>query len=374
MIRFGPAGIPLSCKGRTLKDGIEDVHNLSLTAMEVQMVRPTTDIRYPDDEEVGMTLRDITEDFVIEFIRDGELICSPDVPIEEDDELVTMFYSIAENYGSLYNTGEIAKRMDVSLSIHAPYYIDLGVDPETAVSYTDKSKDPEIAENYTEEYAAPSVVDRYIDSIRHSALILNALGGDTVVTSLGLYKGDSKKEREETDARIYENVAGLMGWWQEEGLRPKLGVEITGHKETFGSLDQVLDMCDQIEGLVPVLNFPHHHSRTGGSLKETRDFIDLIEAVKPYCKDGIYSQFSGVEHADGEEKKYTPIKKGDLKFETLADALTEVRPEMTVISCSPLLEHDAMYMRIIAERVLSKKVAKHLKEKRKQEAAEAAGE
>ena len=35
MIRFGPAGIPLSCKGRTLKDGIEDVHNLSLSALEI---------------------------------------------------------------------------------------------------------------------------------------------------------------------------------------------------------------------------------------------------------------------------------------------------------------------------------------------------
>ncbi|MGE0015744.1 MAG: TIM barrel protein [Candidatus Methanomethylophilaceae archaeon] len=348
MIRFGPAGIPLSCKGRTLKDGIEDVHNLSLTAMEVQMVRPTIQIRYPDDEEVGMTLRDITEDFVIEFIRDDELICSPDVPIEEDDELVSMFYSIADNYGSLYGTGEIAKRMDVSLSIHAPYYMDLGSDSP--------------------------MTDRYMDSIRHSALILNALGGDTVVTSLGPYKGDSKEEKEETDSRIYDNVEALMGWWQDEGIRPKLGVEITGHRETFGSLDQVLDMCDRIEGLVPVVNFPHHHSRTGGSLKDTKDFIDLIEAVEPYCKGGIYSQFSGVEHADGEEKKYTPIKKGDLRFETLADALTDVRPEMTVISCSPLLEHDAMYMRIIEERVLSKKVAKMLKEMKKQATPEVPGE
>ena len=26
MIRFGPAGIPLSCKGRTIRDGIEDIH------------------------------------------------------------------------------------------------------------------------------------------------------------------------------------------------------------------------------------------------------------------------------------------------------------------------------------------------------------
>ncbi|MEA4977014.1 MAG: TIM barrel protein [Methanomassiliicoccaceae archaeon] len=345
MIRFGPAGIPLSCKGRTLKDGIEDVHNLSLTAMEVQMVRPSRFSRYPEDEEVGKTIRDIVEDFVIEIIRDDELICSPDVPIEEDDELIYMSSSITNNFGSLYNTGEIAKRMDVSMSIHTPYYMDLGSETPLA--------------------------EMCMDSIRHAGLILNALGGDTVVTSLGLYNGASK---EETESRIFDNVEAIMGWWQEENLKPRLGIEVTGHQETFGSLDQILDMCDNIEGIVPVINFPHHHSRTGGSLKEIKDFIDLIEKVEPYCKGGIYSQFSGVEHADGEEKKYTPIKKGDLKFETLADALTEVRPEITVISCSPLLEHDAMYMRIIEERVLSKKVAKMLKEMKKQATAEAPGE
>ena len=51
MIRYGPAGIPLSCKGRTLKDGIEDVHNLALTALEIQMVRPKTYPRPPDEDE-----------------------------------------------------------------------------------------------------------------------------------------------------------------------------------------------------------------------------------------------------------------------------------------------------------------------------------
>ena len=56
MIRFGPAGIPLSCKGRTLKDGIEDVHGLGLNAMEVQMVRVNVMPRSPDDETAGETL------------------------------------------------------------------------------------------------------------------------------------------------------------------------------------------------------------------------------------------------------------------------------------------------------------------------------
>ena len=67
MIRYGPAGIPLSCKGRTLKDGIEDIHSLALTAMEIQMVRPNTDLRAPEDEEIGKTLKELDSDsgFVI---------------------------------------------------------------------------------------------------------------------------------------------------------------------------------------------------------------------------------------------------------------------------------------------------------------------
>jgi len=344
MIRFGPAGIPLSCKGRTLKDGIEDVHNLSLTAMEIQMVRPSSYARPPEDEEIGMTIKDITEDFIIEIIRDDMPISSPDVEIEESDDLLYMSSSVSNTFGSLYPIGDIAKRMDVRMSIHTPYYMDLGSDTPLA--------------------------DTCMNSLRHAALILNALGGDTVVTSLGLYNSGSK---EETDARIYENIATVMDWWQDEELTPRLGIEISGHQETFGSLEQILELCDTFDNIVPVVNFPRHHARTEGSLMETQDFVDLIEIVQPYSKGGIYSQFSGVEHYGGEERKITPIKKGDLKFETLADAITEVDPEMTVISCSPLLEHDAMYMRIIQERVFSKKVAKMLKDQKKQ-AAEATGE
>ncbi|MEA3558562.1 MAG: endonuclease IV, partial [Candidatus Thermoplasmatota archaeon] len=67
-IRFGPAGIPLSCKGRTLKDGIEDIHALQLDAMEVQLLRP---------------LRDIPEE--LDLIK------------------------------------ELGEELDVSMSIHAPY-------------------------------------------------------------------------------------------------------------------------------------------------------------------------------------------------------------------------------------------------------------
>ncbi len=344
MIRFGPAGIPLSCKGRTLLDGIEDVHNLSLSALEIQMVRPMTYSRPPDeDEEVGRGFRDVTEDFVISIIRDGELITDPDEPIEEDDELMTLQGDIADNYGSLEGIGKSAKWLDVNLSIHTPYYMDLG--SETGLA------------------------EECVQSIQNAALVLNALGGDIVVTSLGIYGKNQK--REDVDDNIYGYVEYLTDWWKDNGLKPRFGVEITGQQEVFGSLDQIIDLCEEFPGAItPVVNFSHHHSRTNGKLLEADDFKSVLEDVMPYSNGRLHTAFAGVEYADGEEKRLTPIKKGDLKFEPLADALIEMKPNATVISTSPLLEHDAMYMRIIHERVLTKKVTKILKEKKKSESSE----
>lgn len=54
--------------------------------------------------------------------------------------------------------------------------------------------------------------------------------------------------------------------------------------------------------------------------------------------------------------------------------MAELKPDMTLISSSPLLEHDAVYMRTLTERVFSKKAAKYLKDKKKQEVEAAAAE
>lgn len=345
MIRFGPAGIPLSCKGRTLKDGIEDVHNLSLTAMEVQMVRAGVRDSTPEEEDVGLTIKEIQGALVVGIIRDDDFICDPREPIEDDDMLVQMNSGVTACFGELYEVGRMARRLDISMSMHTPNYMDLGSNSE--------------------------LTDECMNSIRFAAMMTDAMGGDTVVTNLGLYhKG---MDEEEVDANIYDNVAAIMDWWGSMGLKPKLGVEITGQQDVFGSLDQVLDLCTNIDGLVPVINFPHHHARTRGSLAEPEDFRYLIEQVEPYSDGCIYSIFAGVEHFDGNEQRLTPIKKGDLKFDTLADCLVDMKPEIKVISSSPLLEHDAMYMRIIHERYLNKKVAKALRAKRK-EAEEPANE
>ena len=341
MIRFGPAGIPLSCKGRTLKDGIEDVHNMSLTAMEIQLVRVNTYRDYPEEEDVGKTIRTIDNGLVLEIVRDDCVISDPDEFIEEDDELIFLNTGIVHNFAELGMLGDMAKRLDVSVSLHTPNYIDLGSNSDLTP----------LCMNY----------------LRYAGQLVNELNGDVVVTSLGLYDGSC--DREEIEDNIVNNLGDLVDWWQGAGLKPKIGIEITGQQDVYGSLDQVLDLCDIFgDAVVPVLDFSHYHSRGCGCLVEPADYVNVIDQVLPYCDGKFYARFAGVEHdGDGNELRLTPIKKGDLVFEKLGDALADMCPDGTIISSSPLLEHDAMYMRIIYERMVNKRVAKAIRASKKKE-------
>src|SRR6266508_288964 len=129
MIRFGPSGIPLSCKGRTLRDGIEDVHNLGLTAMEVQLVRVNLNERYAGDEDVGRTPREILGELTVQIGRKEDrkevLISSLDEKIEKGDVLYSLASGIAGDYQELQQLGDLARELDIELSLHTPYYWDL---------------------------------------------------------------------------------------------------------------------------------------------------------------------------------------------------------------------------------------------------------
>ena len=97
MIRIGQAGIPLSCKGRTNKDGIVYTHkSLDLNAIEIQFVRGL----YVLSEEEAL------------FIK------------------------------------EYAQKNDIEIHVHAPYYLNLAGDrEEITMSFEKIMKSAQMANN-----------------------------------------------------------------------------------------------------------------------------------------------------------------------------------------------------------------------------------
>jgi len=88
---------------------------------------------------------------------------------------------------------------------------------------------------------------------------------------------------------------------------------------------------------------------------------DLDPVLREFVKatDGpLYLNFSGVEFYGPGESRLTPIKRGLVRFDPLAELLAERDYDVSVISSSPLLEHDAMYMKLLYERALARRWTK----------------
>jgi deoxyribonuclease-4 len=286
-IRFGPAGIPLSCKGRTLKDGIRDVANLDLNAMEIQLIR-----------------------------------------------------AVGSNISNLKEIGEVAEELDVSLSVHAPYYMDFAGNKET--------------------------IERSIENLKWSGILANEMKAEIVNTHVALYGNNSKKGALE---KVVENIRLVRDWYKKQNLKPLIGLETSGHQKVFGSVDEINAVVKRVSKTVPVVNFAHIHAREYGSLKKKEDFQEIFDKIQKITKSKtFYCHFSGVEHDNGNKKRCTPIKKGDMRFDPLADCILDNDDyNIIIISGSPLLEHDAMYMKVILDRVKTKREMRAQRQENKKE-------
>ena len=331
MIRFGIAGIPLTSKGRTFIESVEDAHNLGLNALEVQLLRVNVEER-PALEYAGRNPRDIDSSIIVDVLRQDEdgnyQGIGIDAVIEEDDIVQELFWNMARNYDDLNDGGKLAKELDVKLSMHAPYYMDLLQEDEMG--------------------------DKSYNHLKWTLIIGKAMIAHRVITHTGFYNG-SKKDSLKKAAEIYSDISKR---YSHDSGYPYIGVETTGKSEIFGSVSELMSLAKKVHEIEPILNFPHVHSVTGGSLIEVKDFDAVISEFQKYSKGDLYSEFSGVDYEDHNEGKLTAIKHGDLKFETLAEILVDFSSNMTIISSSPLLEHDSQYMNLIYLRALSKKFQK----------------
>ena len=278
MIRIGPAGIPLSCKGRTNKDGLVYTKQiLDLNAMEIQFVRG---LYVMEDEEA-------------QFIHD------------------------------------YAKENDVELHVHAPYYINLAGSGEE--------------------------LDLSLEKVIYSARVGDKMGAKTVVVHPGYYGEETEKK---TMKKVVKSLKKIQGAFKKEKLKIKLGIETMGKKRVFGTLDEIIEICNQVKGVIPVIGLGHIHARTNGGLKKREDFEEVFTKLKSLRLKHYLLHVTGVMYEDGNEYFHVPIKKGDMPLAPLIEIIFDNNYNVTFISESPLLEHDAVYIRLQVEKAIMKRTGK----------------
>ena len=284
-LKLGPAGVPLSCKGRTIVEGMDDITVLGLDAMEVQTVR---------------TIQ-------------------------------------PQHFDQYWQAGILSWKSDFEMNMHGPYYAEL----------LGKKRE----RNRTLSKMETSLQAGKIINARHLTFHVGPYGEYEPGTKANeqvanVMSGIVERVREVWGVEGEEEDYAAFPWVHES--EPSLvGIETSGRQELWGTVEEVLEVCNHVEGTVPVLNMGHIHARGHGRLRTSEDYAELFDqARETYGGSTFYCHFAGVEHRMGNALHYTQIKKSDLKFEPFAEYLAEEGDwmDITIISDSPLLEHDAMYM------------------------------
>ncbi len=264
---FGTGGVPHSSAGHSTIDGIRRIKELGLDCMELEFVQQ---------------------------VRMGE--------------------------ETAHQVAAAASQSGISLSAHAPYYINLN------------SKDPDkIKASQTR--------------LLHTARIASICGAVSVVFHAAFYMGDSPDAVYNTVKKYLKEVLVQL---EEENIRLWIRPEIMGKASEFGTVSEILRLSTELDGVLPAIDFAHWHARNG-KFNSYPEFGSVFKQVKdnlsPSALENIHIHFSGIKYGKSGELSHLNLKESDFRYLELLQALRDFDVKGLVVCESPNLEEDALLLK-----------------------------
>lgn len=267
MIRFGPAGIPIQCEGKSTIEGIECCKNLGLGAMEIEFVR-------------GVKMGD----------------------------------------AAAKEAGKKAKELDVRISSHAPYYVNL----------------------CTADRVKAEGSKRHIFLAAKATFLAN---GRVTVFHPGFYQ---KSGREEAFQAAKKRLVEVKERMDEAKIECVLGAETVGKKSAFGGFEENVRMAQELDFVKPVLDFAHMHARRDFIIKGEEDYrriFGILDRGLPSYAKNIQCHFSEINYGEKGELNHLPLgTNNEPPYKPLMKVLAENGYGGTIICETPKLDIDALVM------------------------------
>ncbi len=267
MLLFAVAGVPLSTPkpGGTV-EGLKHAKSLGIDAMEIEWVQ-----RVPDNEQRMMEIR------------------------------------------------TTAKELNMSLTVHAPYYINLNSPDAGTLSASKK---------------------RILD-----ALEMSELAG---VRSVCVHPAFNLGMPPEA---VYENVKRAVDDIMQHKFKlfpsVNLGLETMGKPTQFGTLEEVLRISKEFD-IFPVVDPAHMHARTNGLINSTKEWNEMLDLYEKYLGkkslSSMHLHFSGIAYGPKGEKHHLPLQESDARWKDFLNVLKKRKVGGNLVCESPLLEKDTLLM------------------------------
>lgn len=181
------------------------------------------------------------------------------------------------------------------------------------------------------------------------------MGAHIVVFHPGFYGKLSPREALESCVKAVSEVVESM---RSLGIKDvDLGPETMGKLSQFGSLEEILTLCERVEQTSPVIDWAHIHARERGGLRTTEDFRRVLNEIERRLGTetvrNLHCHYTRVEFTEKGEKCHHIMEEESFgpDFEPLASLIAELDLNPVIISESPVLDVDSQRMRdaVLAE-------------------------
>lgn len=228
--------------------------------------------------------------------------------LEEYSKLGLKACEIAFTYGVYIKNEEDARRigarareLDISLSIHAPYWVNL---------------------NSAEKQKVEATKKRILDCCK----IGSVLGAKTVIFHPGYYGSDRGQAYE----KIKNGILEIMNEIEKNKWKVEIAPETMGKVNVFGSIDEISKLVRET-GCSFCLDFAHILAR--------EKKVDFSKIEKLFPQEKWHCHFSGIVYGEKGERMHRSTEKNEWA-ELLKNLPSD--KEITIINESPTMVEDSV--------------------------------
>lgn len=215
----------------------------------------------------------------------------------------------------------IKEKNDLLFTAHASYYINLAS---------------------LETTKAHASIQRIIQAAEACA----SVKGYSITFHPGFYQKQNKEKVYLTAKKYLKEAVRKV---KDKGIEIWIRPETTGKPTQLGDLEECIKLSEDIEMVLPCIDFAHLHARYNGkynTVEEWKNILNLVEnRLGRNALNNMHIHMSGIYYNEKGEKHHLILKESDLKWKLLLNTLKEYQVKGVIVSESPNLEEDALIMK-----------------------------
>lgn len=216
---------------------------------------------------------------------------------------------------------EIRKKEDVALTCHGSYFINL---------------------NAKEPQKVGASRSRVLDACH----IANMAGAWSMTFHAAYYL---KMEKEAVYNTVKEQMKKIISELKDAGNPIWVRPETTGKATQWGDYKEIIRLSQDVEQVMPCVDFAHLHARTNGKYNTSEEFrkvlTDLEKGLGREALDNMHIHLSGIAYGEKGEKHHLYLDDSDMNYPDLLKELKDFKVKGSLTCESPNLEEDAVLLK-----------------------------